>query len=473
MATNRLQPTPERRGGARRLTQRDSEVRVAPQVVYGIGVLLLLGLVVLASSPLGMMLALGFAVLAVALVVLGPERMGWLSLGLAFFSAPMDRGPLGASTPVILADLFFLMALVLLLPRLLLGSSRLATPLVLGPLVIFFTGMLASITSSENPLVSLRTLTVLTFCMLFIPFVIAVLEPGRAAIRRLAWCFIAGQAISTVYSLAQDPTTAIRHQGLSHHPNSFAEAGLLAFALLLYLIPTAARRRPAYAMLALMLLSVYVSGSRGAIIGVALLLMAVPFIERSTPAGGVMLGVGVVGLVALALVADKVSSESALGRILGGDTSSASDDVRSDALSEGVRRFFEHPLIGTGLDDLGVVHNLPLEIAVGCGVFGLVGYLAMIWALARPIFSSSEHRRIAHTTLAFSLFVLTAPALVDRMGWMVIGLGAAIFRGFRDPIRPLDGDPEPEPEPQQEPAGPPGRHAAPSNTIRSMPGVIR
>lgn len=453
-ATSRSRPTPE-------TTRR--RFRFLP--LYAGAAALLLLLVWLAQWPVGMLLAVVLAGLVVTLSVLGPERFGIGLVGLAFFLAPGGIGEpfqlVGQS--VLITDAALLGGAVLLLPRLLLAHYRVAAPAVLALVVLAVTGLFSSATMADAPGASLKTLLGWFFCILVIPLILIGLSPSRRLLMGLAWCYVAGQVADTAYSLAHDPTLGIRHAGLTQHPNQFAESGLMAFALLLYLLPFTRHRRLAFAAMAVCLASVYLSGSRGATIAIALVFIAIPLVER-TAVAGVLVAMAVSGgTIALAFLLPRASEDSSLARLTGDDTSRLSDDERTAGLHEGWDRFVAHPLTGDGFTALGRIHNVLLEIAVGAGVLAVLAFVLYVWSIGRPLLGASAERRLCYVVLAFAVFSQTAPAFTDRSAWLPLALGIAAFRGYPTEPEPRAAVDEPEP-PTEEPSG--------SRSIRAMPGRV-
>ena len=379
--------------------------------------------------------AVGLAAVALLWTVLG-ERLGIGLLLLGYLLAPLDKAPVlqvgGPSVTV--TDLILLAGFALALPRLLRGRLHLAPAYLLGVAMTVVTGALASVLVATDVASSVKSLVGWDFCMVLIPVGIAALQPGRRLIRGFAWCYVAGQAFDTVYSIVQDPTTAIRHQGLTQHPNAFGEAGLVAFALLLYLRTASSRRRLVHAAMVVSLVAIYLSGSRAATLVAAGLVLALPFVERRARVGLGVLGLVGVGSVAALFLWHAAGAASSVDRLTGNAQTAASDNVRAASLADGWHLFLAHPLTGSGLVDVGIIHVNLLEIAVGCGVLGVVGFLLVVGSLARPLLGGSRDRLLAMPVLAMAAWGLTAPALADRGPWLAIALGVAVFGGHAQPV---------------------------------------
>ena len=176
------------------------------------------------------------------------------------------------------------------------------------------------------------------------------------------------------------------------------------------------------------------SGSRAGTVVVAVLLLMVPVVERSAFTGFLVAAGAALLLLGLPFLAGRRGRGSVLAR-LGGDTSAQySNSARSLGLEAGIARFFEHPLRGTGLVDLFEIHNNFVEVAVAIGVFGLAGYLLVLYAFARPLLGTGEHRRLELRVWGYIGFGATVPSLYDRSVWAVVALSVVAM------AMPMDED---------------------------------
>ena len=133
---------------------------------------------------------------------------------------------------------------------------------------------------------------------------------------------------------------------MATHPNYFAEGGMLALALLVYLAYRHFGRSwlwsPAIlGSAAVCAATVYLSGSRAAIVVVAVLVLMIPIVERSAMTTGFfMAGLVALVIVALPVLADLAGKGSAIDRLAGGGGVSQSNTARTLGLDEGIDRFF-------------------------------------------------------------------------------------------------------------------------------------
>jgi hypothetical protein len=387
---------------------------------------LVVGLLVLLSTQgfIFVLVAVGMAALIALMSVIGSERMGYVFLMAAFATAPMYKALAPSpGAPVTATDLLFVAAFGLLLPNLLRGKLYLPTLYFVGAGLVLATGLIAS-AFSEDPKTSLISLMFWMIVMLGLPVAFALLAPGRTVISLLAASFVFGQIFSLAYGTVRGDSAQGRHAGYSTHPNYYAQAGMLALALLIYLIYRHRDRLlflivPAVGLCAA---TVVLSGSRAATVVVAVLVMMIPVVERSALTGFLFAAFGALGLLLLPVVGDIAGEGSSLDRLAGGTSSSYSNSARTLGLGEGLDRFFAHPFLGNGLIDLFDVHNNFLEVGLAVGIFGLAGYLMVLYTFARPIFSLGEYRRLSYGVWAYIGFGATVPSLYDRSVWAVVSL---------------------------------------------------
>jgi hypothetical protein len=176
--------------------------------------------------------------------------------------------------------------------------------------------------------------------------------------------------------------------------------------------------------------SVIMSGSRAGTVVVAVMVLMVPFIERSAVTGFALALLGSLTLLLYPLIADAAGPGSSIARLGGDKTAQYSNTERTLGLDEGIARFFQHPFRGTGIVDLYEIHNNFLEVAVAIGIFGLAGYLIVLFAFARPLFGSGEYRRLAFGVWGYIGFGATVPSLYDRSIWAVVALSVVAMTEF-------------------------------------------
>lgn len=381
-----------------------------------------------AASTLGVVaagLAIGTALYALALITWGTEKVGLGTLAVAFAMAPSYKGlatsPSDAITPM---DLTLALAFVLLAPTLIKRQVRLPALYVGGLALVFVFGVLGSL-RSESVVSSFVTLAQFSATAGLLLVLIAALGPSRRLIGLLAWSFVGGQVVSTAVALIEGPAYEGRYDGLSHHPNAYAEGGLMAFALLLYLFHVSRKRSDRFLVLvaaAICVASVLMSGSRAATVVLGVLVVMVPFVEKSAIYATVGAAGGVLSAVALPFLVESEASGSSLDRLAGGGNAAGADAARATARETGIRLAQEHPLTGRGFVEVELIHDNFLAILAATGIVGLAGFILMMGTLARPILSQHPLRRLSYVAFAFIGLVPTVPSLDDRTLWLPLSL---------------------------------------------------
>lgn len=187
-----------------------------------------------------------------------------------------------------------------------------------------------------------------------------------------------------------------------------------------------------------------VSLNFGAMLAALLMIGAVPFLRW--PSLSIHLGMGLIGMVALAYF---VGLLDVIYEVSFGDAGvSKGVDQRKTLFALGLDQFGRNPLVGTGLRGFGSVdgnfwdrpvHNLLGQAAVELGVFGLLTVLAIFYflslELAKLASRPDEAGRQARIGLLLVLvaFVLgqSEPNLDQSNLWVVLALAQAIVLAAR------------------------------------------
>ncbi|MGH3414196.1 MAG: O-antigen ligase family protein [Marmoricola sp.] len=404
----------------------------ADAVVVGVGVVVLTLLVLLSTRSLVLAgVCIGVAGLALALAVLGSRRLGTLAVLGAFATVPMYKG-LAVAGPITVPDALFVLGFGLLAFELLRGRPRAPLAYFVGVGLVCLSGIMAALLNSPS-----KTLPALSFWLITIfvlPMAIAAWHPAPRVLDALAWAYVIGQVVDTGYAAIHDGTQGLRWYGLSTQPNYLGQCGLLAICLLMFLHH---RVRPnhrwiVWAAGAVCAAGVFFSGSRAAAVVLAVIILLVPLVERTGRSVTFAAVCGALGVLAggFLLGTSGSSSTSVLGRFTGGGTAQGSDQMREQGLSNGWHQFLSNPIGGHGLstNELFLIHNNLLEILVGVGIFGLAGYLLVLWTLGRIVLTELPLRRLGYAVIAYLGFGLTVPALYDRSIWAVVGLALLAYQ---------------------------------------------
>ncbi|MFW6870172.1 O-antigen ligase family protein [Nocardioides sp. CPCC 206347] len=413
------------------------------RLVTGLLVLVAVGLVyVAARGPIAAIAASLMAIMLLLLAVLGRERLAFLAMMGAFATAPMNKGisPGGAESPISITDVLFGLAVMLLVPTLLRRSLKLPLAYTIGISLIMITGTLSTL-FSPDPLISSVQFVQWLIVIVGLLGLFALWSPTWRMVDVLLWSYVVGQMASTLYAPIGGGV-GNRYQGLSHHPNEFGGAGVMAFAALMYLW----RRNDAvwYRVVVALAMaasvgSVVASGSRAGAAVLAGLVLMIPFVERSALKGFLLAVLGALFVFALPFVVGNSGEGSAIARLAGSADALGADRARTEAQDFGIDLFLQHPFVGNGFSDALFVHNVVLGVASSTGVIGLLGYLMVLFTLARPIIGNHPNRRLGYVVWAFIAITPTFPGLEDRTLW--VPMAPAILLAIQ--ARMTSGKPEP------------------------------
>lgn len=346
------------------------------------------------------------------------------------------------------------------------------------PLFIIISALLIGVSGlatagNDADVSSLSNCVKLILSMSLVPVAAMWITRGRQqAIDRMLVFWLAGAVLSAlvavfgVYEVSflglRDPRDVIsgRGSGLAYHPNSLGYASALLLFVTLYLYLTARVvffRWLCLAGAVLLIWAIQTSGSRGAVLAVAIAALAWfpnPQHGRLTQRQLLILSVGFAGIVALGLyifLADRPFADvnSALGRMFSklGD-SEQSNSARKEVLRIGYEGFLSSPFVGQGYADIRGVHNFAIQMLY-CG--GLIGFLGALlwwsgmtahWLRFRRGVNAGESRSDYLLTrlilsVALVILVVTAlqPLMTDRNGYMLFGmlLGLSCANELRQP----------------------------------------
>jgi O-antigen ligase len=392
-------------------------------------VAVVLAAVLAALATQGLVYALAAIVLASYLafvVAFGARVTGVACMMAAFASAPMYRGleqMIGGVPPT---DVFLIIGIIHLLPSFIENRLRVPTIYLLGLLLMSISSLIAVMVTGDllvNAFYAVQWL----FFIGVLPIVVAWWRPDLTVINLLLWSYLGGHLLSTGYAVAEGAAYAGRYDGLTHHPNAFGLGGVTAIAMVLFLwrVYTDVRVRVVLAgFVGIGVLSITLSGSRAAIVVLVALILLIPLVERSALITVGFAALGALAVMSLPFLVDISGEESAIGRLAGSGTASASDRVREAATEEGFDRLWSSPILGTGFADVEQIHNVYLEAAVAIGFIGLFAYLVVLFALARPLFTAHPLRRLTYLVWVFMGVAPTFPGIWDRTVWVPASLAA-------------------------------------------------
>lgn len=389
--------------------------------VLALAIVLPLGIYV---PALAIAFAFGLITLTLA-AALGLDRTGSLFLLAAITAAPLNNvRPIPALSFVTLADLLFVVGFLILIPHFAGTPLKLPAPFIAGVVLVLAMGSLASIASDDAAL-SFNHMMRLAVGAFGLAVLLCWWRPNLRTTTAAAAGYVLGNCISVVYGIIHGPPAGGRHVGLSTHPNVMGLCDALALALIPFLL-VAVRRESRWLVLlggATCAYGIWINGSRGALLTSFAILVMYPVITRSLTAGLGVVAFGFSVPLVVTQMADRVGNTSALGRLLGRGNATGSNQEREEAARVAIDQFTASPLLGGGFGPVLEAHNIYLQIAAAVGVFGLVGFLIILWALVRPLFIYPEpYGLLAVPAVAYAMAGMIFPLLWDRYIWCVLAL---------------------------------------------------
>ena len=394
-----------------------------------IGCAVLLALLIVGVGGNSLLLGAAAVIVALGIAILvgiGPERMGIGLMVLGMFAAPMNA--LGLAGNIDVSDIFFVLGVTLLVPRMLTrGRPKLPPLYVIGATILFAGGMITSLLSLDIPASLLGFVKIIAATMILV-YVLNVLKPQGKLLDTLAWAYVCGQGISVAYGLVRHGATHAqgRGVGLTTQPNFYGLGGQMAYALLIFLFYRVQpkNRWIVLGAMAVVGYSVIDSGSRASLLCCALITLLWPIVERSAIAWYLIISGGFGAFLGANALLSALGQTNILDRLSGNTSAAYSDQARTDLLSQGWALFLKHPIRGNGWskDTLLAFHNAYLEVAVGGGVLTLVGFVLVIAALVRPLFQAGAPNRLAYAGISYAAFGLIGPTLYDRIVWAALAL---------------------------------------------------
>ena len=395
-----------------------------------LGVLALL-VVLGTTSPLYGAVAVGLAAIITLVVCFDLERSGIVFVTLAMFGAPLNNLRVSAGSYVTASDLLFVLGFGVLMPTIARNKFKLPAMFVLGFMLLLSMGIVASV-ASNMPLVSANQVGRLVIGAFSLPIFLMLWRPSSAVVVRLAMAYVLGTVFSVGYGLAHGPVAGdARYVGYTYHPNYLGLSCLLAAALVPYVVASieSAYRWIWWASCLVCAYGVYISGSRAALLVLIMLVVIYPFVEGSIRAASAVFA-GFVGVVAFSGTLLNQDGNNALGRLFGSGSANGSDIQREQIATEALRQLKAHPFLGNGFDGGLGSHDIYLQVAVAVGVFGLIGYLLILWSALRPLFWEGVDHRLAYPVLAYATIGPLTNTLWDRLIWSVVALAfTVVVRG--------------------------------------------
>ncbi|MEJ7635443.1 O-antigen ligase family protein [Aeromicrobium sp.] len=367
------------------------------------------------------------AAMVTMLVAVGIEGSAIAVLTIGFVFAPLnDVRPIPALTFVTASDVCLLVATLLLAPGLLMKKVQPQVLFLAAAGCLVAVGLISSVANPE-PFVNLNIMLRLVVGALLLPVLFMLWRPPRAVLVTFAIAYVAGNVVNVVQSVAFGATSfENRYIGLTTHPNVLGLCALLGLAL----VPFIYQELPkAYAWIVVgaggtCAYGIWISGSRAALLVAVAVAVLYPVLSKSIETAVLLFGVSILPayVVGRILTSGEVQN-NILGRLVGGGSASASDQVREQVAQKALDKFLANPIVGGGFGEVLEAHNVYLQIAAACGLVGAVFYVILLVAVVRqPFMLGSSNLLLALPCMSYIMIGLMTPLIWDRYIWCVLAL---------------------------------------------------
>lgn len=381
-------------------------------------------------SPAAAFLCGAALALAIACLVAGISNVGIALLLVGFTTVPFNDVHVPGIPWMEIADPFIMTGAVLLGPRLAGTHVRLPAGFLVGAAGVLTFGALSALVS-EDPGGNFGHLLDVIQGVIFLPVFLTWWQPTRREVIAVTSAYMLGSVLNVAASLLEGPGPSGRYDGYSSHPNVLGLCAALSLSFVPFLLALVHQKHHWLVGAAgfVSLYGIWISGSRAALLCAILLAGLYPLFKRSIPSAIVIASLGFVALAVVNAVASSLSSDSALGRLLGEGSAHGSDDARIKGAQAGLDQFLAHPLLGGGWLTVWGAHNAYIQVAAAIGMFGLLCYLAIMMTLLRPLIAvPAPYGLLAAPALACVFLDLALPVLGARYVWLVVGLALSAAR---------------------------------------------
>ena len=263
----------------------------------------------------------------------------------------------------------------------------------------------------------------ITYALVVLPMAFILWHPSATRIVQLAGSYVLGTCISVVYGVINGPGPDGRNLGLTFHPNGLGHTALMSIALLPFLIAMRPSARWVFITAgAICSYGIWISGSRGSLIGLVLVGLVYVLIERSAVAALFAWGCAIVLVTAWPSVSSQ-DSNNVLSRLIGGGSSGDANGQRLQALHEAVAQIDGHPFRGNGFATIRAAQDAYVQISAALGIFGLIALLLILFALVAPLVTGRAPRRLlCYVPAAYMLLAPFTDSLSDTLVWAPLSL---------------------------------------------------
>lgn len=240
-----------------------------------------------------------------------------------------------------------------------------------------------------------------------------------------------------------------RASGFTSHPLRLATSGVMAMALASWMAlqPHRGLKWSGWVSVPVLIMGLYVSGSRGGIVAGFLLLVLCMFMlpDVRRRIHWVLSGSSATLLGVFLLFPSVVFGLIGSTRITGGVTSTVSDTGRSELLAQGMQDFRASPIIGIGVRYLAEAHTLYVGVLAAGGIIFAVGYFLFNVGSIRTSVQAVEVDRslggaLLATLIASLLYWTVADLIQTKTVATIYGFLIALWwQGQNDTAAPPSG----------------------------------
>lgn len=395
-----------------------------------VAVLLSAGIVLMRDIAMSLAI-LGGTGTVLAIAIVGARVMAMVFLCAAFAFGPLNS--LRVAPWLTFGDVALVLAigLAILASGWVFGSILLPTGYVTGSAILVLAGLMASFLADD--IESLSNLALLVFAAVALPVLGSLWRPSMPQVELLAVFYLIGQSFSVLYGLLTPVSAGTgRVVGLSLRPNHFGLAATFAMGLAVFLVLSGRAWLRWFAVTTgtLCAAGVFVSGSRAALLAVLAMAVAVALIRRMWKVSALGLTAIATAVVAQDALLSMLPPNSALSRLIGDESVQIANASRLEVLTSNFDSFLASPLFGRGFANSLEAHNIYLQVATAAGVFGLIGFIFILYTAVRPLLRTDLGvlRWLAMPPLAYVVAGVVSNTLWDRFIWVLIGVAVLALR---------------------------------------------
>lgn len=354
------------------------------------------------------------------------HRFTWESLTTSVFGLGMAFAALPSlmiSNPPLItySDVFLFLGLVMVMPRLFTGRLSASPLYLIGALSLLCMALISFAFVPQAGQV--QGILRISYALVVLPCAFLLWRPPVTRIAVMAACYVVGTTVSVLYGIGHGPGGDGRNLGLTLHPNGLGHTALVSIALVPFLTAMYPSGRWVVRFAGLVCVyGIWISGSRGSLIGLVLVALVYVLIERSATAALFGWGLSIVFVLAWPRFAHE-DSNNVLTRVLGGGTSGDATGQRLVALHQALDQVNAHPFLGNGFGTIRAAQDAYLQVLAALGIFGLIGFVLILLALTLPVLTSSEPLRLlSYTAAAYMLLAPFTDSVSDTLIWAPLSL---------------------------------------------------